>query len=149
MFGLTPATFPQEQIEAATDACTRGEFEANTETYRVFGDDFIASFAAGITSSAQAGGVSTQIAAIKLRNLIIRPPALQPSHRRLPVSSARSRRMRSFDPVGKIPIQVRARPRKHKEHEYGCCDQWQRQQAIERSHEQWGSVSPERRRAQT
>jgi hypothetical protein len=74
MFGLTPATFPQEQIEAATDACTRGEFEANTETYRVFGDDFIASFAAGITSSAQAGGVSTQIAAIKLRNLIIRPP---------------------------------------------------------------------------
>lgn len=40
MFGLTPATFPQEQIEAATDACTRGEFEANAQIYHLFGDDF-------------------------------------------------------------------------------------------------------------
>jgi hypothetical protein len=40
MFGLTPATFPQEEIEAATDACSRGEFEANAEIYHVFGEDF-------------------------------------------------------------------------------------------------------------
>jgi hypothetical protein len=40
MFGLTPTTFPQEQIAAAADACTRGEFEATAEIYHVFGDDF-------------------------------------------------------------------------------------------------------------
>lgn len=39
MFGVTPASFPQDQIEAASNACSRGEFEANGEIYRVFGGD--------------------------------------------------------------------------------------------------------------
>ena len=40
MFGLTPATFPQEEIAANPNACSRGEFEANADLYRVFGEDF-------------------------------------------------------------------------------------------------------------
>lgn len=40
MFGLTPLSFPQEQIAAAPDACSRGEFEANAEIYHVFGEAF-------------------------------------------------------------------------------------------------------------
>src|SRR5262245_59621929 len=39
MFGLTPPSFPQEQIAAAAAACSRGEFEANAEIYHVFGED--------------------------------------------------------------------------------------------------------------
>lgn len=40
MFGLTPPSFPQEEIAAATDACSRGDFEANADVYHVFGEDF-------------------------------------------------------------------------------------------------------------
>lgn len=35
---LTPDTFPTEQIEEAVDPCTRGQFEANSQSYHAFGE---------------------------------------------------------------------------------------------------------------
>jgi hypothetical protein len=39
VMALTPQTFPSEQIAANDEACTRGEFQANSQTYRAFGAD--------------------------------------------------------------------------------------------------------------
>jgi hypothetical protein len=36
-FGLTPGTFPFDEIAKATDPCTRGSFEAGGQTYFIFG----------------------------------------------------------------------------------------------------------------
>lgn len=39
LFALTPAAFPQDQINAAANPCSRGEFVANNEVFNVFGED--------------------------------------------------------------------------------------------------------------
>lgn len=39
LLGLTPHTFPYDDVASQGDACTRGEFDVGGETYRAFGGD--------------------------------------------------------------------------------------------------------------